>query len=144
MWNLQRKTCARVSFLQHSAILKEDSGTSVFLWILKFFKNNIFCWKMPSSHCFCSLKHHSESIQNLPLECCYNNFKTPAKKFVLVKFQTCIGNWQFQVVLSNNFFQSIFTTPFHGCYWLFILVLWFLFLICYNFWIAKIEDSNNT
>ena len=92
-WNLQRKTRATASFLKHSATLKED--TSVFLWILKFFKNNIFC-KMPSGHCFCSLKNHSESIQNLPLECCYNTpAKTPAKKFVLVKFHTCINNWPF-------------------------------------------------
>ena len=59
-----------------------------------FLKTNFFC-EMPSDHCFCSLKNHSESIQNLPLECCYNNLKTPAKKFVLVKFQTCIGNWPF-------------------------------------------------
>ena len=35
LWNTQRKTCARVSCLKHSATLKEDSGTSVFLWILK-------------------------------------------------------------------------------------------------------------
>ena len=60
----------------------------------EIFKKHCFC-KMPSGHCFCSLKNHSESIQNLPLECCYNNLKTPAKKFVLVKFQTCIGNWPF-------------------------------------------------
>ena len=93
LWNLQIKTCSRVCFLKHSATLKEDSGTSVFLWILKF-----VCI-MPSGHCFCSLKNHSEilkkSLQNLPTECCYNILKTPPKKFVLVKFQTCIGNWHF-------------------------------------------------
>ena len=38
LWNLQIKTCSRVCFLKHSATLKEDSGTSVFLWILKSFK----------------------------------------------------------------------------------------------------------
>ena len=80
LWNLQRETCGRVSFLNHSATLKEDSGKSVFLWILKFLKNNFF---MPLGHCSCSLKNHSESIQNLPLELCYHNLKTPAKKFVL-------------------------------------------------------------
>ena len=58
LWNLQRKICARVSFLKHSATLKEGSGASVFLWILKFFKNTFFC-KMPSGHCFCFLKSHS-------------------------------------------------------------------------------------
>ena len=64
----------------------------------KIFQKQNFC-KMLSGHCFCSLKNHSEilekSLQNLPLECCYNNLKTPAKKFVLVKFQTCIRNWPF-------------------------------------------------
>ena len=51
LWNLQWKTCARVSFLKHSATLKEDSGTSVFLWILKFFKNKIFakCFQVTAS-----------------------------------------------------------------------------------------------
>ena len=53
----------------------------------KIFQKQNFC-KMLSGHCFCSLKNHSEilekSLQNLPLECCYNNLKTPAKKFVLV------------------------------------------------------------
>ena len=134
MWNLQRKTCARVSFLKHSVTLKENSGRSVFPWILNF----------PSGHCFCPLKNHSESIQNLPLECCYNNLKTPANEVVLAKFQNFIENWLFQVVLSNNFFHSIFRTPFHGCFWLFLPVLWFLFLICYNSLIAKIVDPNNT
>ena len=57
----------QVSFLKHSATLKENSGTSVFLWILKFFKNTFFC-KMPLGHCFHSFKNHSGSIQNLPLE----------------------------------------------------------------------------
>ena len=60
----------------------------------KCFKN-IFFWKMPSGHSFFSLKNHSESIQNLPLECWHNNLKTHAEKFVLVKFQTCIRNWLF-------------------------------------------------
>ena len=81
-------------FLKHPAPLKEYSGTSVFLWILKSCKNLFFC-KMPSGHCFCSLKDYSESIQNLPLEYWYNNLKTRAEKFVLVKFQTCIRNWPF-------------------------------------------------
>ena len=73
-------------FLKHPAPLKEYSGTSVFLWILKSCKNLFFC-KMPSGHCFCSLKDYSESIQNLPLEYWYNNLKTRAEKFVLVKVQ---------------------------------------------------------
>ena len=92
------KDLCRVSFLKYSATLKEKSGTSVFLWVLKFFKDTFFC-KMPSGHCFCSLKNHSEilekSIQNLPLEYCYNNLKKSANKFVLVKFQTYIGNRSF-------------------------------------------------
>ena len=95
---------------------------------------------MPSGHCFCSLKSQPGSIQNLPLECWFNNLKTPGKKFILVKFQTCIKNWPFQVVLSNNFFYSIFRTPFHGCLWLFTPVLQFLFLICCNSLITKTED----
>ena len=41
-WNLQRKTFVRVSVLKHSVTLKEDSGTSVFLWILKLSKNKLF------------------------------------------------------------------------------------------------------
>ena len=60
----------------------------------EIFKNTFFC-KMPLGHCFRSFINHSGSIQNLPLEYWYNNLKTPAKKFVLVKFQTCIGNWLF-------------------------------------------------
>ena len=43
----------------------------------EIFKNNFF-FKLPPGHCFCSLKSHSGSIQNLPLECWYNNLKTPA------------------------------------------------------------------
>ena len=58
------------------------------------FLKTYFC-KTPSGHCFCSLKNHSGSMQNLPLECWYNNSKTSVKKFVLVKFQTCIRNWPF-------------------------------------------------
>ena len=68
-WNSQRKTCVRVSFLKNSVTLKEDSGTSVFpseFW--NCLKTNFFC-KMPSGHCFCFLKNHSETMQNLPLEC---------------------------------------------------------------------------
>ena len=51
-----------------------------------------FFFKMPSGHCFCSLKDYSESIQNVPLEYWYNNLKTCAERFVLVKLQTCIRN----------------------------------------------------
>ena len=90
------KNLGQSLFFNYSATLKEDSGTSAFLWILKFFKNTFFC-QIPSGYCFCSLKNHSEilekSLQNLTLECCCNNLKTPAKKFVLVN--TCIGNWLF-------------------------------------------------
>ena len=39
LWNLQRKTCVRKNILPLS---KEDSGTGVFLWMLKFFKNKLF------------------------------------------------------------------------------------------------------
>ena len=77
-----------------SCNFKEDSGTNVFFWILKSFKNIFFC-KMPSGHCFCSLRDYSESMQNLPLEYWYNSLKTCAEKFVLVKFQTCTRNWAF-------------------------------------------------
>ena len=44
----------------------------------EIFKKHCFC-KMPSGHCFCSLKNHSESIQSLPLECWYNNLRTHAE-----------------------------------------------------------------
>ena len=70
------------------------------LWHKRFplnseiFEKHIF-FKIASSHCFCTLKNHSGSIQNLPLEGWYNNLKTPAKKIVLVKFQTSSGNWPF-------------------------------------------------
>ena len=99
---------------------------------------------MLSGQRFCSLKDYSESKQNLPLEFSYNNLKTGVDKFLLIKFQTCIGNWLFKVVLFNNVFHSIFRTTFHGCFWLFIPILWFSFLICYNLLIVKTEDSNNT
>ena len=36
------KDLCRVSFLKYSATLKEGSGTSVFLWVLKFFKTHFF------------------------------------------------------------------------------------------------------
>ena len=97
LWNLQRKTCARAFFLKHFPTLKEDLAQA-FSFEFWNFKNTFFC-KMPSGHCFCSLKNHSEilekSIQNLPLEYCYNNLKKSANKFVLVKFQTYIGNRSF-------------------------------------------------
>ena len=60
--------------------------------ILKTF---FFFLQNASGQCFCSLKNLSKSMQNLPLECWYNNLKTCAKKFVLVEFQTCIKNWPF-------------------------------------------------
>ena len=79
--------------LCQSLFFKTFSNFKRRLWH-KCFKS-IFFWKMPSGHCFCSLKNHSESIQNLPLECWHINLKTRAEKFVLVKFQTCIRNWLF-------------------------------------------------
>ena len=72
-------------------------------------------------------------MQNLSLEYWYNNSKTSAKKFVLIKLQSCIGNWPFKVALSSKFFHSIFITPFHGYFWLFLPVLWFLFFPHHNF-----------
>ena len=86
------------SILKYSATLKEDSDTSAFLWIHKFLKKHMLL-QNALGHCFCSLKNHSEilekSLQNLPLECCYINLKAPAKKLVLVRFQTCVGNSPF-------------------------------------------------
>ena len=103
-------------FLKHSATLKEDSGTSAFLWILKSFKNIFFFFFAKCLQVTASAPWKTpQSIQNLPQECWYNNLETCAEKFVLVKFQSCIGNWLLQVVLLKSFFHSIFRTPFHRC-----------------------------
>ena len=63
-----------------------------------FFKKHIFLQNTFRSLLLLlenSLRNPWEITKNLPLECCCNNLKTPAKKFVLVKFQTCIRNWPF-------------------------------------------------
>ena len=91
---LTKKDLCQSLFLKHPATLKEDSGASIFPWILKFLKKtflkNAFRWLL------LLLEKLLRSIQNLPLQCWYNNLKTHAKKLVLVKFQTRIGNWLFK------------------------------------------------
>ena len=53
--NSQENTCARVSFLiklQLQLYWKRDSGTGVFLWILRNFKEHLL-YRTPLGDCFC-------------------------------------------------------------------------------------------
>ena len=76
------------SLLKHpkTAILKRPKR---FPLNSEFSKKQVFR-KTRSCDCFCSLKNYFRSMQYLPLECSCNNLKTQAKKFVSVRFQTCI------------------------------------------------------
>ena len=54
--NSQKNTCARVSFLMKlqakpATLLKKDSGTGVFLWILQNFQEHLF-YRTPPGDCF--------------------------------------------------------------------------------------------
>ena len=50
--NSQENTCARVSFLINLQASAADSGTDVFLWILRNFKEHLFL-RNTSAGCFC-------------------------------------------------------------------------------------------
>ena len=91
-------------FLKTSPTLKENSGTSAFLWNLKFFKNT------------------SKKI-------CFRKVSDLFREF------TFIGS------IIQQLFSFNIRAHFYGCFWLFIPVLQFSFLICYNSLIAKTEDK---
>ena len=115
-----------VSFQRYFDFIRKEALAQMSSFELWFFLE-----KSPFlQNTFGSLKNYSGSIQNLPLECWYNSWKTARNEFIIVKFQTLINNWHLLVVFFNNIFYLILRTLFCGCFWLFILVLWLLFPLC--------------
>ena len=76
---IYRKRSVLESLLKHRATLLERRETLAQVFSFEFwyfFKKHLF-----SQNAFSSLKNYSGNIQNLPLECWYNSWKTAVKNF---------------------------------------------------------------
>ena len=90
---IQRKRPVQESVSKISCnFIRKETLAQVFsfkLW--KIFKNSF--WQSTGRWLLLLPETFLRSTKNLPQEFWLNSLKTAAKKFILVKFQSCISNW---------------------------------------------------
>ena len=131
MQNSQENTCVRVSFLTKLQVLacklikkliKSNSGTGVFLWILRNFKEHLF-YRTPTDDCFWSQPVETILDVKAAIKKVFSGVSVCTIWKTAMKYIPCVGNLYCKLYLNLKKFSEIskklfLRAPLLDCFWI--------------------------